>query len=240
MRHVRQFVLAMLVLVAGVSIGCTDANAPTSSAEISPSFSTAEQEATKEARQQRHEELKRLLKLHQEHVKRQKELRKGEYELARAEWKLFKGEWKEQQKQLKRAKKGQSTTLMELDLLRCKPRPFEGAEAIIGSEGGTLDVGEHQLIIPKGALTEEQLIVAEAPTSSLVDVEFYPEGLQFAKSAKLILSYKDCQVPTDIDLRLAYVGWGLRILELPPSKDFKDLSEVIGDIDHFSRYALAY
>jgi len=36
------------------------------------------------------------------------------------------------------------------------------------------------------------------------------------------------------------VGWGLRILELPPSEDLKDDSEVTGDIDHFSRYAVAY
>ena len=96
------------------------------------------------------------------------------------------------------------------------------------------------MIVPKGALAREELIVAEAPTSSLVDVDFYPEGLQFAKSAKLTLSYKECLVPVDLDLRLAYVGWGLRILELPPSQDVKDESKVTGDIDHFSRYAVAY
>jgi hypothetical protein len=142
---------------------------------------------------------------------------------------------------LKRAKKGQAaSTLLDVELLRCKPRPFDGEAAIIGPDGGTLHIGEHQLVIPKGALTQEELIVADAPTSSLVDVEFYPEGLQFAKPAKLTLSYKDCQVPFDVDLRLAYVGWGLRILELPPSEDIKDMSEVTGDIDHFSRYVVAY
>ncbi len=31
-----------------------------------------------------------------------------------------------------------------------------------------------------------------------------------------------------------------RVLELPPSVDHKDSDEVEADIDHFSRYAIAY
>jgi hypothetical protein len=230
----------MLVVMGGVSIACTDASAPTNPSDLSPSFSTAEQEAAKEEREQRHEQLKLLLDLQKERIKREKELRKGAYELARDEWKEYKHEWKEYKKLLKRSKTNQASTLLDVDLLRCKPRPFEGEVAIIGPDGGTLHIGEHELVIPKGALSREELIVAEAPTSSLVDVDFYPEGLQFAKSAKLTLSYKECVVPVDLDLRLAYIGWGLRILELPPSEDLKDSSEVTGDIDHFSRYAVAY
>ena len=241
MRNARRLLLAMLVLVGSVTIACTDAGAPSNASDLSPSFSTAEQEATKEERQERHERLKLLLKLQKERIKQERELRKGAYELARDEWKEYKHEWKAYKEQLKRAKKGQASTLLDVDLLRCKPRPFEAEAAIIGPDGGTLHIGEHELMIPEGALSQEELIVAEAPTSSLVDVDFvYPEGLQFAKSAKLTLSYKDCQVSRDIDLRVAYVGWGLRILELPPSQDFRELSEVTGDIDHFSRYAVAY
>jgi hypothetical protein len=240
MRNARQLLLAMLVFVGGVTMACSDATAPTNPSDLSPSYSWAEQEATKEERQARHEQLKLLLKLQKERIKQEKALRKGEYVLARNEWKEHKHEWKAYKEQLKRAKKGQANTLLDVDLLRCKPRPYDGEAAIIGPDGGTLHIGEHQLVIPKGALSQEELIVAEAPTSSLVDVDFYPEGLTFAQSAKLTLSYKDCQVPIDIDLRLAYVGWGLRILELPPSQDLRDLSEVTGDIDHFSRYAVAY
>jgi hypothetical protein len=240
MRNVRHLLLVMLVFIGGVSIGCTDAFAPTNSSDLAPSFSTAEQEATKEEREQRHEQLKLLLNLQKERIKREKQLRKAAYELARDDWKEYKHDWKEYLKLLKRSKTGPVSTLLDVDLLRCKPRPFEGEAAIIGPDGGTLHVGEHQLVIPKGALSREELIVAEAPTSSLVDVDFYPEGLQFAKSAKLTLSYKECMVPVELDLRLAYIGWGLRILELPPSEDLKDSSEVSGDIDHFSRYAVAY
>lgn len=240
MRNVRRLVLGVLVLVSSVTIACTDAGAPTNPSELSPSFSTAEQEAAKQEREERHEQLKELLKLQKERIKHERELRKDAYELARREWKEYEPEWKAYKKLLKRAKKGGASTLLDVDLLRCKPRPFEGDAAIVGPNGGTLHIGEHELVIPKGALSQEELIVAEAPTSSLVEVDFYPEGLKFAQSAKLTLSYKDCQVPTDLDLRLAYVGWGLRILELPPSQDLKDLSEVTGDIDHFSRYAVAY
>jgi hypothetical protein len=221
----------MLLAISGVAIACTDAGSPTTPSASSPSFSTAEQEMSTEERQQRHEELKLQLKSQKERIKAERELRKAAYELARDEWKDYKREWK-------RANKGKKDKTV--DLLRCRPRPYEGEAAIIGPDGGTLHIGEHELVIPRGALAREELIIAEAPTSSLVNVEFYPEGLTFSRSAKLNLSYKGCQVPSDIDLRLAYLGWGLRILELPPSFDQKDLSEVTGDIDHFSRYAIAY
>ena len=189
MRNVRRLVIAMLVLVGGVSIACTDASAPTNPSDLSASFSTAEQEATKEQREQRHEQLKLLLNLQKERIKRERELRKDDYELAQDDWKKNEQDWKAYKDLLKRAKKGQAaSTLLDVDLLRCKPRPYEGEAAIIGPDGGTLHIGQHELIIPRGALSQEELIVADAPTSSLVDVDFYPEGLRFAKSAKLNVS----------------------------------------------------
>ena len=100
-------------------------------------------------------------------------------------------------------------------------------------------MGEHQLVIPAGALAQEELIVAEAPTSSLVDVNFGPHGLQFMRSARLTLSYKGCVRPTSSDLLVAYIQ-GNRILELPPSQDRKADDEVDAEIDHFSRYAVAW
>jgi len=95
-------------------------------------------------------------------------------------------------------------------------------------------------VIPKGALDEEQLITAEAPTSSLVDVEFAPHGLEFLQSAQLKLSYKGCVRPTGVDFRVAYLGQGNQVLELPPSKDDKLDDVVEALIGHFSRYAVAY
>jgi hypothetical protein len=167
----------------------------------------------------------------QERIKQERELRKAGFQQVHAAWKAYKRGWK---------RAGKISPNRQFDLLRCEPRAYDGDAAIIGPDGGTLHVGEHQLVIPKGALTREELIIAEAPTSSLVDVEFSPEGLTFGRPAELTLSYKGCDVPADIDLALAYVGWGNRILELPPSQDRKDLSEVVGEVGHFSQYAVAY
>ena len=231
MRIARQLLLTMLLAVTGIVMACSDANSPTGPANTSVSFSVANQEMTKEEWQQRHEELKVLLKREKERIKTEKELRKGDYELARRAWKVYRHTWKHAKK---------AKLMFEFDLLRCKPRPYEREVEIIGPDGGTIHVGEHKLVIPRGALDKEYMIGAEAPTSSLINVEFEPEGLRFARPAELTLSYKECDVPGDINLRLAYLGWGQRVLELPPSEDRKDLSEVIGDIDHFSRYAIAY
>ena len=228
MRSLRRLAVTLLTVTIGVVFtACSGSGLPTNPSENQPSFSTAEQRLT----QQRHEELKALLRAQQERIKQERELGKAGFQQAHAEWKAYRRGWK-------RAGKGGPNR--PFDLLRCEPRPYNAEAAIIGPDGGTLHVGEHQLVIPKGALTREELIIAEAPTSSLVDVEFSPEGLTFGHPAELTLSYKSCDVPADIELVLAYVGWGNRILELPPSQDRRDLSEVVGEIGHFSQYAVAY
>src|SRR3954468_19083413 len=216
MRSVRSLIL---VVGAALALACTDG--PTDPS-ISPSFGLGQN-------QTRHDQLKQLLRAEKERIAQERENGKVAYEVARAEWKLYRD-------QLKRARKLGSTAT---DLLRCEPRPLEGDAAIIGPDGGTLQIGEHQLVIPPGALAEEQVIVGKAPTSSLVDVEFEPEGLLFQRPAQLTLSYKGCAVPAG-DLLVAYLGSGNRILELPVSHDQRSYSEVTGEIHHFSRYAVAY
>src|SRR4051794_11862792 len=154
MRSVRNLIL---VVGAALALACSD-NPTDPSA--SPSFGLAGQDQT------RHEELKQLLQAEKDRIKQERDNGKVAYEVARAEWKVY-------HDQLKRAKKlGSAVT----DLLRCEPKPLEGDAAIIGPAGGTLQIGDHQLVIPRGALTQEQVIVGKAPTSSLVDVEFEPEG----------------------------------------------------------------
>jgi hypothetical protein len=229
MRSLRRLSLTILIVTIGlVFTACSEGGLPTNPSESQPSFSPADQRLA----QQRHDELKALLRAQQARIKQERELGKAGFQQAHAEWKAYRREWK------RAGKKGSSTR--PVDLLRCEPRPYDADAAIIGPDGGTLHIGEHQLVIPRGALTREELIVAEAPTSSLVDVEFSPEGLTFGRPAELTLSYKGCDVPADIDLMLAYVGWGNRILELPPSQDRRDLSEVVGEVGRFSQYAVAY
>jgi hypothetical protein len=222
MRSLRNFAL---VVVTGLAVACTDGALPSDPSEGAPSFKV---EGT--TGQSRHQQLKALLEAEKERIKRERDQRKGEFERARAEWKLFRRDQKRNEKLNSRV----------ADLLRCEPREYEGDAAIIGPAGGTLHIGDHELVIPRGALTEEQLITGEARTSSLVDVEFEPEGLQFQRPAQLTLSYKHCQVPAALDLLVAYLGVGNKILEFPTSKDYRSYSEVTGEINHFSRYAVAY
>src|SRR5690349_19783241 len=176
----------ILAVVVGLAVGCSDSTSPTTPSEVTPSFQVVD-------------------KAQHERMKQERDEGKLALEVARAEWKAYR-------KQFKDAKK---TGGMLIDLLRCEPRPLEGDAEIIGPEGGTLHIGEHELLIPRGALSEEKLIVAEARTSSLVDVQFEPEGLQFQVPATLTLSYKGCDVPAGVDLMVAYLSVGNQIAELP-------------------------
>jgi hypothetical protein len=240
MRHskgMRWLALAAAMVVAA----CSDAGTPAEPSGTPGGMLTAAS-VQSEANRARHEELQQAREEQKAYFKQMKEANKETLRAAREEWKAWKADWKEQYKlekeSWKRAHPGEKGG-PEIQLLRCEPRDYDAAAEIIGPQGGTIKVGEHQLVIPAGALTEEELIVAEAPTSSLVDVSFSPHGLQFVKSARLTLSYKGCVRPTSNDFMVAYIQGG-QILELPPSVDRKDDDKVDAEIDHFSRYALAW
>ena len=237
----RNATLRMLGLAAGlILLGCSDSRTP-----VEPSQSLAPQLkiAMSDSAHARHEALRQVLEERKAYVKAMREANKEELRAARAEWKAWKADWKEQLKLAreawKRAHPGEKGG-PEIQLLRCEPKPYDGDAQIIGPNGGTLNVGEHELIIPQGALDHEELLTAEAPTSSMVDVEFGPEGLQFLKPAQLTLSYKGCVRPTIAQFLIAYLGRGNQILELLPSTDKKLDDEVDAEVDHFSRYAIAW
>src|SRR5262249_37711701 len=138
--------------------------------------------------------------------------------------------WEETRKKNKNAK---------IELLRCQPMPFAGDAEVIGPNGGTLHIGPHQLVVPKGALDHEVLLQGTAPTSSLVQVQFGPHGLQVLQAAQLTLSYQQCMRPDAFTYRIVYVEEG-KVLEFPPSKDDKTLLSVTAPIGHFSGYMIAY
>jgi hypothetical protein len=234
---------AMIRLVA-LSVGllvlaCSDADSPLEpSNSIDPQYGVGSDSA-----HARHAALQQQLEERKVYFKQQKEANKYAFRAARAEWKAWKEDWIEQWKTEQRAWKREHPGAKggpEVQLMRCEPHDYAADAAIIGPNGGTLHAGEHELVIPKGALDHEELIVAEAPTSSLVDVRFAPEGIQFLKPAQLKLSYKGCVRPTSADLFVAYIDQARRVLELPPSVDMKVSDEVEADIGHFSRYAIAY
>lgn len=136
------------------------------------------------------------------------------------------------------------TTVVEvagslLGLLSCSPEDYERESKVIGRRGGTIRVGNHELVIPRGALSHDVRITAEQIRGDVNSVRFSPEGLTFAKPAKLTLNYSNCE-ESRTPKKVVYTDEALKILEVIRSRDSRRSEEVIGDIDHFSRYAIAY
>ena len=131
------------------------------------------------------------------------------------------------------------STLSNLHLLSCSAQAYAVTSKSIGVEGGVIVVGTHRLVIPAGALSRSVTIKAEQVTGSVNSVRFAPQGLQFAKSATLTLSYANCS-PLLVVKRIVYTDDLLRILELLPSLDNIFSKTVSAPIRHFSRYAVAW
>jgi hypothetical protein len=125
------------------------------------------------------------------------------------------------------------------ELLACQAQPYVTAEKTVGPEGGSLRIGRHKLEIPRGALAAKVRITGEQVSGNVNSVRLSPEGLRFAKPARLTLSYRNC-ASVGLLKRVAYTSELLRILEVPPSEDYPEYEYVTGAIDHFSRYAVAY
>ena len=129
-----------------------------------------------------------------------------------------------------------------LGLLRCTPLPAASASKVIGSAGGSIQVGPHVLVIPPGALTQSVTIRAEAPSDVVNSVRLYPEGLQFTRvGASLTMSYANCNLLGRLlPKRIAYTPEGLNILSYLLSLDNILKKTVTGRLEHFSRYAVAW
>jgi len=132
-----------------------------------------------------------------------------------------------------------STVLGITDLLVCKAQPYAVTRKTIGSEGGTIDVGTHRLVIPRGALRKKTAITAEQMTGRTNSLRFSPEGLRFEKPAALTMSYKNCLVVL-LAKHIVYTDEKFKILEVLQSLDLFNKKIVTAPIDHFSRYAVAY
>lgn len=130
-------------------------------------------------------------------------------------------------------------SLTNLHLLSCSPQPYASTTRVLGPSGGSIVIGTHRLVIPAGALNSQRTIRAEQVTGRVNSVRFSPEGLTFAKPAKLTLSYSNCS-PLLVLKKIVYTDELLRILELIPSLDDLRTKTVTGDIRHFSRYAVAW
>jgi hypothetical protein len=111
--------------------------------------------------------------------------------------------------------------------------------ADIGEDGGTISVCGYSLVVPAHSLhnkTQIQLVpVAGQPGV----VQFYPEGLQFAPSAKPTLTLSTDGVPAGASPYIVYTDDNgvVREVEATTGRTAHSVSAQIG---HFSRYAVAW
>ena len=132
-----------------------------------------------------------------------------------------------------------SGVLKITDLLVCTAQPYAVTKKTIGSDGGTIVVGSHTLVIPRGALSKKTTITAEQIRGRTNSLRFSPEGLRFEKPAALTMTYKNCLVVL-LSKRIVYTDENLKILEVLKSLDLFSKRIVTAPIDHFSRYAVAF
>jgi hypothetical protein len=128
-------------------------------------------------------------------------------------------------------------------LLGCTPLPYASTDQTVGPAGGTILVGPHRLVVPAGALAAPVLITAEAPSDSVNSVRLLPHGLTFAqgKPARLTLSYANCSLLGQLlPKRIVYTSDLLEILQWLVSLDEPLARRVSTNLEHFSRYAIAW
>ncbi len=122
----------------------------------------------------------------------------------------------------------------------CRPLPYAADTATIGPAGGTLHIGPHKLTFPAGALDSTVTIIGEAPSDTLRTVRFTPQGLTF-EDAVLVLNYNGCMDrPGDRQHRIAYTDDAHHILYYVEATDHPKQHVVVGEISHFSQYAVGW
>jgi hypothetical protein len=131
--------------------------------------------------------------------------------------------------------------LQSVGLLKCTPLAPATATANIGPLGGSLRVGPHTFTVPAGALSQNVTITASLSADTVNAITFQPEGLQFAKSASLTMSYANCNlVGILLPKQIAYTNNNYGILQLLLSVDNILARKVTGQVWHFSHYAVAW
>ena len=136
---------------------------------------------------------------------------------------------------------GAVTTLLEPaeGLLACNVTQSYTTTKAIGPMGGTIKVGPHSLVIPPDALTSTLFITATAPKGKVVEVEFQPHGLKFRRPTSLTMSYRDCNLVSQLLPRIVYADDKYNILETFLTIPDVLRQTVTAKTDHFSSYLLA-
>jgi len=157
--------------------------------------------------------------------------------------------------QATRVKSGGGTS--KTGLVKCT-QSYDSVSKVIGPRGDTLQVGNHIFWVDSLVLTDTVTITAVAPADTVRWVRFQPEGLRFAPSALdlayglnagavLYTNYKDCGVLAGDSVRIAWVDDAKTILGYLQgwSKARRNAWSqgqqwVIGQVPHFSDYAIAW
>jgi hypothetical protein len=135
-------------------------------------------------------------------------------------------------------------------LVTCRPLPYDSVTQTVGPQGGEIEVGRNWLIIPRGALRGPVSITAVAPSDTVAMVRFQPAGLRFETTTLLVTTYDNCRVPKSITPRIALVSNAFAVIEFLASgesmlpqqfaKKHKVHRRVVGQLQHFSNYAVAW
>lgn len=138
------------------------------------------------------------------------------------------------------------------------------AAAWIGSSGGSLSLAGHSLVVPKGAVSRSMCFTVELGTGDYVDVDLHAwlmessEGCQveeggeekgwegtlwtdyFEVPVQLSLTYSRANSVSDPSVLV--VAWEKSSLEMDLLDSWVDQTAetVSAELDHFSRYTLAY
>lgn len=119
----------------------------------------------------------------------------------------------------------------------CTRRDAQQGSAVIGPAGGTITLGNNQLIVPAGALDTATLITASVPADTIASIHFEPEGLQFRKPAGLVLDGEGCTVSGD-GVDVLYLDDDGAVLERIEATYSNFWHTVAAPISHFSVYAI--
>ena len=135
-------------------------------------------------------------------------------------------------------------------LVSCRLLPYDSVTRTIGPAGGFIEVRHNWLVVPRGALSAPVTITAVAPSDTVAMVRFQPEGLRFQTTAMLVLTYDNCRVPKTVTPRIALVTDALDVIGFltPVTVSVHDHRfmkgrkgrHVIGELQHFSNYAVAW
>ena len=149
----------------------------------------------------------------------------------------------------RRGGRGQEGSTKGTGLLACS-QTYDSVTQVVGPAGGFIVVGSHILWVDTMALADTVRITAVAPADTMRSVRFQPEGLHFQKSTLLVLAYDNCRIPRTVTPRIALVTDAFQVIDfltpvnIPPNdhrfKRAHGKQQVIGELQHFSNYAVAW